>query len=168
MNTSSITTNPPLDIQIIRVEQSRQLRAAVLRPGQPPHTLVFTGDDAADTLHLGAFSQNQLVGIVSIMHLAPQDYDGQDADKLWLLRGMATLPEARGQGQGLALVRTGCAYVASQQGTYLWCDARQSAAGFYTKLGFVIHGGLFDMPISGPHYRMWRAITPADASHSSG
>jgi ribosomal protein S18 acetylase RimI-like enzyme len=78
---------------------------------------------------------------------------------------MGTLSEVRGQGYGAALVRSGCAYVALERGTYLWCDARESAVGFYEKLGFVIRGNHFDLPVTGPHYRMWREISVSDAAY---
>ena len=82
---------------------------------------------------------------------------------VWLLRGMATLPQVRGEGYGTALIQTACAYVASEQGIYLWCEARENVLGFYEKLGFAVLGNRFYVPPTGPHYRMWRAITPADA-----
>jgi ribosomal protein S18 acetylase RimI-like enzyme len=162
----NIDTTGRIDIRAISVLQARELRALVLRPNQPPETTVFVGDDDTDALHLGAFHQQELAGIVTILHQAPKDFTGDDIDRLWVLRGMATLPLVRGQGYGVALVLSGCAYVARQQGTFLWCDARESALGFYQKLGFVIRGNRFDVPISGPHFRMWREIIHADAADS--
>lgn len=150
------------DIRVIPVSQARQLRALVLRPGQTPETLIFPGDDEPETLHFGAFEANQFVGIVTIMHRPPGEYTGEHPEALWLLRGMATISEVRGRGYGAALVRAGCAYVARQQGTYLWCEGRESALGFYQKLGFAIRGDRFDVPVTGPHFRLWREITPAD------
>ena len=102
---------------------------------------------------------------MTVMHQAPPDFPGIDPAQIWLLRGMATLPEVRGLGYGAALVRSGCSYVASHHGTKLWCDARETAAGFYNKMGFKIKGNRFDIPPTGLHYRMWRDITFADSRY---
>lgn len=153
------------DIRIITILQARELRRSVLRPNQPPEATIFLGDDDCDALHLGAFEQGQLVGIVTILHQAPKEFEGKHPDKLWLLRGMATVSQVRGQGYGAALVRVGCAYVAHKQGTYLWCEGRESALGFYLKMGFNIRGDRFDVPTTGPHYRLWREINAADSDY---
>ena len=166
MNDIRMVTQDRVDIRMISVLQIRKLRAHILRPGQAPEMSAYLGDYAPDTLHLGAFKQRQLVGIASIMHQAPKDFIGSHSDKLWLLRGMATLPEVRGQGYGTALVRSGCAYAALERGLYLWCNGRESAMGFYEKLGFVIRGDRFELPDTGPHYRFWRELSPSDAAYA--
>ncbi len=155
-----------IKIRMISVLQIRKLRAVILRPDQTPEMTAYLGDYAPDTLHLGAFQERRLVGIVSIIHQAPSEFSGNHMDLIWLLRGMATIPEVRGQGYGSALVRAGCAYIALERGMSLWCDARESASGFYQKLGFKIKGNRFDLPATGMHYRMWRDITAADARYS--
>ena len=155
-----------VNVRMVSILQVRKLRAMILRPDQTPEMTTYIGDYAPDTLHLGAFKNKHLVGIMTIMHQAPKEYTGNRADKLWLLRGMATLSEVRGQGYGAALVRSGCAYVALERGLYLWCEARESALGFYEKLGFALWGDRFELPYTGPHYRMWHEITGADAAYS--
>jgi GNAT superfamily N-acetyltransferase len=167
-NNIRIDRENQMEIRVIEAAQTRAIRALVLRPDQTPEMTAFVGDQASDTLHLGAFEHNQLVGIVTIIHRSPEDIYDRHYNKLWLLRGMATLPQVRGQGYGAALVRSGCAYVAREQGTYLWCDARESAIGFYMKLGFAIRGNRFKIPFTGPHYRMWREITATDTAYSPG
>ncbi|TPW08355.1 MAG: acetyltransferase, partial [bacterium] len=79
----------------------------------------------------------------------------------WRLRGMATLPEARGTGLGGALLEACLDHIARNGGTRLWCNARTTAAGFYVRYSFNIHGEAFDLPGIGPHYRMSRLISPA-------
>ena len=159
------TTEERIEIRIINVLQARKLRSLILRPDQAPEMTSYLGDYAPDTLHFGAFKQKHLVGIATILHRAPTDAPGFYSDNIWQLRGMGTLPEVRGQGYGSALVRSGCAYVAREQGIYLWCEARESAAGFYKKLGFAIRGNRFNLPNTGSHFRMWHEITAADAAY---
>ena len=161
-----IDTDERIEIRIINVLQARKLRSLVLRPDQSPEMTAYVGYYAPDTLHFGALRNKHLVGIVTVMHQAPTDSPGFYSENFWLLRGMATLPEVRRQGYGAALVRAACAYVAREQGMYLWCDARESAVGFYQKLGFVIRGNRFNLASTGPHYRMWHQITANDAAYT--
>jgi predicted N-acetyltransferase YhbS len=69
---------------------------------------------------------------------------------------MAVLPEHQGQGCGQALVHACLGHLRGQGATSLWCNGRVSALPFYQRLGFVPHGPIFDLPISGPHYLLVR------------
>ncbi len=138
------------------------VRWPVLRPEFARETAVFDGDDAPDTLHFGAFDRGALVGVASIYRAT---FPAQpDVPHAMQLRGMATLPEVRGRGFGDALLAT-CVAAAREKGaTRIWCNARTSAADFYVRRGWRIIGGEFDIPTVGPHFRMWRELSPtADA-----
>jgi GNAT superfamily N-acetyltransferase len=124
------------------------LRARVLRPGQPKERSRFAGDDAPGAVHLGAFERGasggdeRLVGIASVME-----------ENGLRLRGMAVEEDWRGRGVGAVLVRRVCA-LAVERDLPLWCHARMAAVGFYEKLGWVPEGERFDLPDIGPHVRM--------------
>jgi len=47
--------------------------------------------------------------------------------------------------------------VRTADGDLLWCNARTSASGFYTRLGFAVVGEAFELPGIGPHHLMHRA-----------
>lgn len=147
------------DIRPISVTEARQLRHLVLRPHQTPDELVFRGDDAPDALHVGAFEDNKLVGIASVSR---EPFPGEPHLDAWRLRGMATLPEARRNGYGAALVRALIAHVAARGGNLLWCHGRTSALPFYRALGFREHGDEFEAPVTGPHFVLRRAVKPDD------
>jgi ribosomal protein S18 acetylase RimI-like enzyme len=99
---------------------------------------VFEGDDDVDTLHVGAFRGEELVGIASVMR---ESLPGEDDADTWRVRGMATLPEARGQGYGGALLERCLTHVTDHGGHTVWCNARVDAAGFYRRYGFEGEGG---------------------------
>jgi GNAT superfamily N-acetyltransferase len=71
---------------------------------------------------------------------------------------MAVDTDVQGQGVGakvLALVHE----VAKAQGySAIWCNARTSALGFYTKQGWECLSEEFDIPDVGPHYKMQRSL----------
>ena len=145
-------------IRVISAAETIAVRWPVLRPGFARETAVFDSDDLATTLHFGAFDGEALVGVASI-YLAPfptqPDLAKQDGLPTMQLRGMATLPEVRGAGFGAALLDA-CVAAARENGAVLiWCNARTSAAKFYTQRGWEIVGGEFDIPTVGPHFRMF-------------
>ena len=146
-------------IRAIPAEATRPLRQRVLRPYQSLEELYYPGDEGPQTLHLGAFKAKKLVGIISVYHEPPPDSDDVGS---WRLRGVATAPEARGQGYGGQLLQSAIAYVAQQKGTFLWCHARTTALDYYRRYGFQPEGEMFESPGTGWHYFIWRAIVPND------
>lgn len=147
---------PVIGVRRIDLRTARQLRHQLLRPHQEPWEIVFEGDDEADTAHLGAFEDDVLVGIASVMREAPP-WDPA-ATRAWRLRGMATLPEIRGQGYGGALLERTLAHAVDQGAELAWCTARVPAVAFYRRFGFERVGGVFDVPPIGPHILMRRGL----------
>lgn len=148
-----------MTIRSIPASQARPLRQALLRPGQTREQVRYPGDEAARTLHAGAFAEGELVGIASVF-----PHPGGDEPTAWRLRGMATDPALRGHGYGTRLLQACLGHVARLDGSYLWCNARTHAVGFYARHGFRACGDEFDLPGVGPHYRMERAVTRADVA----
>ena len=145
----------------ITAAETRPMRHKVLRPHQAPEELVYPGDEAPESRHVGAFVGSRLVGVATVV---PGPMPGIPDEHAWQVRGMATLPEFRGRGLGTAMLRALIAHVAGHSGTVLWCNARTPALRFYKRLGFATRGGEFLIPISGPHYMLWRAISPKSDS----
>jgi GNAT superfamily N-acetyltransferase len=140
----------------IELRAARTLRHELLRPHQEPWEIVFEGDEAADTLHVGAFDEESPVGIASIMR-EPPPWAEQD-DRAWRLRGMATRPEVRGRGYGGALLERCLSHALDHGGDLAWCSARVPAAGFYRRYGFETVGEVYEVAPIGPHVLMRRAL----------
>jgi len=139
-------------IRTISASETIAVRWPVLRPGFPRESAVFAGDELATTRHFGAFDGDRLVGVASLyLATLPEQPDIAPA---WQLRGMATLPEVRGRGFGVALLAACVAHARRENATLLWCNARTGAAPFYRKHGWTIVGDEFDIPTVGPHFRM--------------
>ena len=150
-----ILFNVPDDIRPITAEQTRPLRHAVLRPHQRAHELIYDGDGAPDTLHVGAFREGKLVGIASVYREPPP---GEDDPSAWRLRGMAVTPALQRTGIGRKLLAASVAHAKANGGTRLWFNARRSAVGFYEKLGYQVQGEEFELHGIGPHIVMWRNL----------
>lgn len=152
-------------IRMIRAEETRPLRQRVLRPHQAIEELGYPGDDAPEALHLGAFHEGQLVGVLSVCREKPSaQYATEDeiAADAWRMRGVATLPEVRGMGYGAQMLEAAMGYIAALGGQFLWCNARTPVLDFYRRYGFETRGEEFDVPAIGPHYFMCRAISTQD------
>lgn len=152
-------------VRSVPAAATRPLRAQILRPGQPPERLVYPGDDHPQALHAGAFDGDTLVGIATIYpEPPPEEHRGPIPDTAFRdgaafrLRGMATVPEARGTGAGRLLLERCYAHVREQGAAVLWCNARTPAVGFYERLGMQTVGDEFGIEGIGPHYVMWRRV----------
>ncbi len=144
------------NIRRIELRAVRQLRHDLLRPHQEPSEIVFEGDEAHDTLHVGAFDEDTLVGVASVIREAPP-WAPHD-ERAWRLRGMATGPEVRGRGYGGALLERCLEHALEHGGDLAWCTARVPAAGFYRRFGFETVGDVYEAPAIGPHVHMRRAL----------
>ena len=144
-----------IEIKEISVEQARPIRQQVLRPHQKASELTYPGDDAPDSFHLGAMRGDEVLAILS-MYFASKPDDPNDA---WRIRGMASLPDIRGTGYGRMLVEAAREKAWTTQRAPIWCNARESAFGFYEKIGFVVEGGVFEIDGIGPHAVM--VLNPA-------
>lgn len=143
------------ELRRIPAAETRYLRHVVLRPHQRPEELVYPGDDAPDTVHLGLYVEGQQLGVASLYREARP---GSASSTEWRLRGMAVLAAQQGKGYGAALLQACIDHAARHGGTQLWCNARTTASGFYTGLGFIVEGQQFELPGIGPHYLMWRGL----------
>lgn len=149
-----------MQIRPITAAETRPLRSAILRPGQPPEALVYAGDDVPGSFHAGAFLGRELVGVATVypepMPAAPAaDLDSFNAFRL---RGMATRADVQGRGLGRAVLQRCIEHVREREAEVLWCNARVGALGFYQRLGFATLGEVFEIAGIGPHYVMWKAV----------
>ena len=142
-------------IRAISAAQTRPLRQSVLRPHQAANELVYPGDDAEQSIHLGWFDENNTEP-GAVLSAFPQFGEPPIADCDWRLRGMAVSPVLRGRGVGRHLMLALFERLSQRAASGLWCNARTSAAGFYTRLGLHEVGARFELPDIGEHVRMAR------------
>jgi GNAT superfamily N-acetyltransferase len=147
-----------MDLRCIHVAEARVLRDRVLRAGAPAGGSVYPGDDAPDTLQLGAFVDGRLAAAATVCR-EPMPA-ASDAGE-WRLRGMATLEKFRGSGLGRQLAERCAAHVAERNGTLLWCSARIATVPFYLSAGFREQGETFRLPqYSGEVYILMQRPVP--------
>jgi len=140
-------------VQVLRIKaiDTHPIRHKMLRPNGTMEDCIFSGDNDELTFHLGAFVDKRLVSVASFYFERNDIFP--DANQ-YRLRGMATLPEFQGQGLSSALLRTAFTAIKQNQCTLLWCNAREKALGFYTKVGLRPTGELFSINQIGKHMLM--------------
>jgi len=140
-----------VEIKKITAAGTRPLRQIILRPHQNADELVYEDDENPDSIHLGAYINNELCGIASLYKHRLKDNAEEEA---WRLRGMATSESCRGKGLGVILMNECFKYVEEKNGLIFWCNARTTAEGFYEKFGMKRHGGVFTPEGLGEHVVM--------------
>jgi GNAT superfamily N-acetyltransferase len=135
-------------VQYIKSNEVLPLRSTVLRDNWPLERCRFPTDESG--FHLGTYVGEQIVSVATFF---AEDYP-ERAENGWRLRGMATDPGFAGKGYGAQLVKFAIEELRSQNASYIWCNARLIAVGFYSKLGFEIVSEEFEVPGIGPHYNM--------------
>jgi len=120
-----------ISIEQIRPELTWRLRQQVLYPAQKLYEMELDEDN--NGIHFGAFTDDALVGIISLFQQG----------SIFQFRKLAVLPEFQKTGIGNSLLNRVEEYVHSENGTMIWCNARTSAIGFYLKAGYNHTGRLF-------------------------
>jgi len=133
-----------------------QLRVAVLRKGTPATDCNYPEDNYPDVVHFGIIRDGIAIATSSwFMKECPEKL-GITAMQL---KGMAVADELQGAGLGALLIDAGSALANERGATIAWARARDSAMGFYERLGFASTGaGFMDGPTAMPHHIVVRTL----------
>lgn len=142
----------PITVRRGKPHEVLDVRRVVLRAGMPKESAVFPGDEAPDTRHWVAVQGDRKVGVVTVIRAPmPDPPIGIPVVPQWQLRGMAVLPELRGEHLGERLL----AATHTEVEEPMWCNAREAVVPFYRKYGWNAVGPPFEIAPIGPHRRMW-------------
>lgn len=120
-----------VQIEQIRYELTWRIRRDAMYPGADYDAVKLEGDQ--DGLHFGLYAEDQLTAVVSLFNEAG----------IYQFRKFATLPKAQGKGYGTLLLSHIISYVKQRAAKKIWCNARLSATGFYSKFGLIQKGKSF-------------------------
>ncbi|MCU0448450.1 MAG: GNAT family N-acetyltransferase [Bernardetiaceae bacterium] len=108
----------------------------------------------AEGQHWGLTVDGQLVSVISLFSDGP----------VVQFRKFATDPAHQGQGYGSALLRQVLQLARQTGARQVWCHARQTAVGFYQKLGLAVAGEPFQR--DGLAYVRMEVNWPVEAAYS--
>lgn len=120
-----------IQIEQIRPELTWRLRQRVLYPEQTLHDMKMEEDN--DGYHFGAFTDNELVGVVSLFQ------KGTD----FQFRKFAVNAAVQNMGIGKTLLKYIEDFAVTEDAERIWCNARDTAIGFYLRYGFIQTGNTF-------------------------
>ncbi|WP_405325534.1 GNAT family N-acetyltransferase [Leeuwenhoekiella sp. LLG6367-2.1] len=141
-------------IKEITAQETWAVRHPVLRADRPIATCAMDGDLNADTVHLGLFDSNNLIGVTSFMSNQNSQFTGIQ----YQLRGMGILESHQKKKLGGLLIDAGEEKLKQLKVEVLWCNARIKALNFYLRKGFTISGLPFDIENVGVHYLLSKKL----------
>ena len=120
-----------MQIETISANATIGIRHRVLWSNKSRECCLVDGDE--DGAHFGIYTKDELVGVASVF-----DISGSAR-----LRALAVEKQHQGNGFGSALIAYALRSAQDKGATVFWCDARESAIGFYKKFGFSVEGDRF-------------------------
>lgn len=149
--------NAQYQVKFVDANVLRPLRHEVLRPGLGYETTDFEGDREPTTLHAAVYDAGgEVIGIGSILVRSWKD---EPQKKAFQLRGMASSAKHRGSGAGKIALKALEDKAREEHASVIWCNARISAAGFYSNAGWKIVSPEFEIEGVGPHFTMLKNLT---------
>ncbi|CAB4679025.1 MAG: GNAT family N-acetyltransferase [Actinobacteria bacterium] len=144
--------------EVSRVELAdiMPLRVAVLRKGTPATDCNYPEDSYPDVVHFGIIHEGTAIATSTWFMKECPEVPNISAIQL---KGMAVAEQLQGAGLGALLIDAGIALANEHQASVAWARARDSAMGFYERLGFVSTGdGFIDGPTAMPHHIVVRTL----------
>jgi GNAT superfamily N-acetyltransferase len=133
-------------VEDVPSEATHDLRWRILRGSRPEAAVAFPEDSRAGAFHLAVRHDDTILAVASFSAEATPYRPGRTAVRL---RGMAVDWPFQHHGLGRLLVTTVIDRLRGDGVDVLWCNARDSAGGFYARLGFEVVSDGFELPESG-------------------
>jgi len=150
-------------VEEVEAEATHDLRWRILRNGRPGAPVAFPEDTRPGAFHLAVRDVDETGtgsgAILAVASFSPEPTPHRPDRPAVHLRGMAVDGPSRHHGLGRLLVATVVERLRGEGVAVLWCNARDSALGFYARLGFEVVGDGFVLPESGiAHHVMLRDL----------
>jgi GNAT superfamily N-acetyltransferase len=127
------------------------LRRRVLRAGTPSSDASFDEDGEATTFHIGW--RDDAGEVIAVATFVARPCPGRPDHRGVQLRGMAVDPASQGTGLGRLLMLAAVEQLRGEGVAVLWAKARDTAVGFYERLGMHAEGDGYVTPDTGlPHH----------------
>lgn len=154
-----------IEVRKVESEVLHEVRFKVLWPHlSSAEEAVIDIDKSEGAIHLAAFDGENVVGVASIFPQACARYPEMFPNlKAYRLRAMGVLEEVQGRGVGSKIIDFAKNYLdQTTPAQVLWCDAREIAWGFYSRMDFQFACGddgymcdAYEVPSVGVHKMMY-------------
>ncbi len=134
-----------MKVKRIDWQDTLDVRHKVLWPNKSKEFCIVDGDKSAK--HYGIYKEDKIIGVASI-------YRNANSVRL---RKFAVDEKYQGYGYGSKLLKRIIELEQEDGSEIFWCDARESAVGFYKQFGMYVEGDIFHK--SGvPYFKMSRNL----------
>lgn len=117
----------------------------------------FKNDKAKETVHLGAFKFEKLIGILSAYYIPCPEFENL---KGYQLRAIAVNPKYQRQGIASLLIQNILGKIIEKQNAdHIWLNARIAAQKLYESNGFYPIGKQFEINSIGTHQRFIKLLS---------
>ena len=123
----------------------------MLRDGRADAEVRFPEDDRGGAFHLVARA-SAASDVVAVATFFPSPTPYRPGVEAWQLRGMAVDPASQGRGIGKLVLDAAVGRLRVGGVPVLWANVRDTAMGFYQRLGWEIVGEGFINEIGLPHH----------------
>ena len=125
-----------MDLILKKVNSKNLLpvRSKVLRSNSSYEHCKFEGDERLDSIHIGAYKNNTIVGGVSIIKNISTKIDLVNC---YQLRGMCVLDVYQKKGIGRKLLENAEKICKNLNVNYIWMNAREKSVDFYIKFNYI-------------------------------
>jgi len=148
-----------LTFKQIKPQDVVAIRHQVLKIGQPIESCYFEGDLDEGTKHFGAFLNNELVGVATMMLKNTAVYK---VHPVFRLTGLSVLPEHQHRHIGKRLLHFAEENISRKGSVMIWCFAREAAIPFYKKNGYQLNVQEVIIPRIGSHRIMFKFVAKED------
>lgn len=142
-------------IKEILAEETHRVRHPILRQGRPIEDCIFAGDQEATTVHLGAYHDDKLVGVLSAYK---KNHPAFNTVKSYQIRGVAVVTDFHRKGIGKKLMDDIEKRMMERKIDLIWLNARIAALDFYTSLAYHQKGDAFEIEGIGTHYYFYKLL----------
>jgi ribosomal protein S18 acetylase RimI-like enzyme len=141
-----------LRVEVVGAADAYDLRRRVLRGGRPDAEVAFPEDGRPGAFHLAVRSAGE-GDLVAVASFSPEPAPSRAGRRAVHLRGLAVDQAWQCRGVGRCLFEAAVARLRQEGVEVLWANARDSALGFYQRLGMEVVGEGFLLPETGiPHH----------------
>ena len=142
-------------IKIINSYELHDIRSKVLRNGLDPKMCTFVGDTRINSIHIGAFNNNKILGGVSLIKNNCNENNEVDC---FQLRGLCVYNEFQNHGIGKKIIHKIEKIISEMNIKYVWMNARESAVKFYLNLGYTNSNKSKIIGNIGLHYMLYKYL----------
>ena len=144
-----------IQIKIINSYELHDIRSKVLRNELDPKMCTFEGDTRINSIHIGAFNNNKILGGVSLIK---NNCDENGEVGCFQLRGLCVYNEFQNHGIGTKIIHKIENIITEMNIKYVWMNARESAVKFYLNLGYTNSNKSKIIGNIGLHYMLYKYL----------